>query len=504
LARTEVLGFLPYWEIGKASTFVDLGTLTTIAYFGVEAGKDGRLVEANARGVAPPGWKGLTSAAFDDVLRSAHAAKVRVVLTIQRFSWTAGQARKTEALLASPAARTALASAILAEIRARGIDGVNLDFEPVPSGLRDEFVAFVRELRATLDAARHGYQLTVDVGASLAGYDLAALTADDAADAAVLMAYDFRGTGSSFTGSTAPLDRADGASIRSTVGASVALADPARLIVALPWFGKAWSTVAADAHAAVQTDPRYGDGATVNYATAIDQARRSGRQLDVAEASAWTAYQSVPCVTCLMTWRQIWYDDVDAFAAKVSFARASALRGVGIWALGFDGRDHELWSALRIALGTQTDTRPPQGSASIDPVAIAGRHGALPDVVARGGLVTIRTSADDGPNGSGMAFVRLSNTPGVVSGELAAGRTYPDTTSVEWSLLDPTVGGTADLRERTVWVQWRDVAGNWSAPRRVRLWVRSIPPAPVASPAPSAAAPSAPSPSAPLDTSPAP
>ena len=45
----------------------------------------------------------------------------------------------------------------------RGFDGVNLDFEPMPRRLRDEYVAFVRELRAELDAVDERLGLSVDV-----------------------------------------------------------------------------------------------------------------------------------------------------------------------------------------------------------------------------------------------------------------------------------------------------------------------------------------------------
>jgi len=44
LAEREVFGFLPYWELPRASS-ADFEVLTTLAWFGVEAGRDGRLDE---------------------------------------------------------------------------------------------------------------------------------------------------------------------------------------------------------------------------------------------------------------------------------------------------------------------------------------------------------------------------------------------------------------------------------------------------------------------------
>ena len=148
LATREVLGFLPYWKLGQATTHLDLQQLTTIAYFGVEAHQDGHLIRVSKAGAVPPGWAGFESQPFADMVTSAHAAAIRVVLTVQRFAWTAGQSRRTVKLLQNPAARSALVRDIVAVVKDRGIDGINLDWEPVPGSVRDDFTTFVRELRA--------------------------------------------------------------------------------------------------------------------------------------------------------------------------------------------------------------------------------------------------------------------------------------------------------------------------------------------------------------------
>ena len=55
LADREVFGFLPYWEL-DADQSIDLGTVTTIAWFGLEAGVDGRLIRETADAEPTPGW----------------------------------------------------------------------------------------------------------------------------------------------------------------------------------------------------------------------------------------------------------------------------------------------------------------------------------------------------------------------------------------------------------------------------------------------------------------
>lgn len=334
LAGREVFGFLPYWKLGQPTTHLDLTQLTTVAYFGVEAHQTGHLIRVSKAGSVPSGWAGFESQPFADMLSAAHAAHVRVVLTVQRFSWTPGQARRTVALLQDPAARSSLVQDIVGVIRDRGIDGINLDWEPVPAAVRDDFTTFVRQLRAGLDGLHPGLQLTFDLTTALGSYDLPALTADDGADAALVMGYDYRVATAARSGSTAPLDSGSGFGLRGTVADALALVDPERVILGLPWYGRAWSTASADAHSLTQDPATFGASQTVEYGSALAQAQLTGRLYDDAEASAWSVYQAVACRSCPETWRQLWYDDVDSFRTKVGLALEQGLRGIGIWALG--------------------------------------------------------------------------------------------------------------------------------------------------------------------------
>jgi spore germination protein YaaH len=487
LAAREVLGFLPYWKLGQPTTSLDLRQLTTIAYFGVEAHQDGHLIRVSKAGAVPPGWAGFESQPFTDMLTAAHAAHVRVVLTVQRFAWTGGQSRRTVKLLQNPAARSSLVRDIAAVVKDRGIDGINLDWEPVPAAVRDDFTTFVRELRAALDGVHDGLQLTFDLTTAIGSYDLPALTADDGADAALVMGYDYRIATATRAGGTSPLDTGNaGFGLRATIAQALSVVAPERVILGLPWYGRAWSTASADPHALTQDPATFGASQTVEYGASVEQAMLTGRLYDEAEATAWSVYQAVACRACPETWRQIWYDDVDGFRTKVGLALDLGLRGVGIWALGDDGAHPELWSALRLALGTTTDTKAPTGTAtldsSLDPALAGKKEGGLQVVQ---GTVRLTLAPDDGIAGSGAAFVRVSDVADMAEGQLVTGRTYPTLASVDVSLADPAIGGSEDTGKRTVYVQWRDVAGNWSDVVSIQVWNKR---APAASPSPSPSA----------------
>jgi spore germination protein YaaH len=550
LAKTEVYGFLPYWEMANADT-LDLEQLTTLAFFGVEVNARGNVVRG-ANGVDAPGWAAFNGPVWADLQSRAQAAGVRTVLTIERFSWTDSQRRRTIRLLSDPAARMRATAQIMALVTERNLDGINLDFEPMPAEVSADFTQFVRELRAAMNAVDPTLQLTFDVMPGIENYDVAALTAEDAADALFVMGYEYLTGAAARTGSNAPLVSITGprdltgdvANILSQVGPDV-------VILGLPWYGRAWSTVSAQPHAGTRGGDRFPTSVTINYDDAIRQAMRTGRLYDDVEESAWSLYPSkvADCQACRVTWRQLWYDDVDATRAKVDFALDQSLRGVGFWALGYQGSGPEMWSVLELTVGGGQDRRPPTGTAELDPGSVTGQRQDLPVV---GPRVTLQLTARDGAQGSGPAFVRIA-VDGALDedGQLVGGTTYPMTDAITFDpstaspvydlplpraarpRATPTPGpsvvpsaepsavpgtspssspsapppsppaspsasaspatagspsavpsaspgaeptpaptGTGKAGRRTLFVQWRDVAGNWSEPITIEVFYR--------------------------------
>jgi hypothetical protein len=191
-----------------------------------------------------------------------------------------------------------------------------------------------------------------------------------------------------------------------------------------------------------------------------------------------------------VSWRQLWYDDVDSVLAKVGLARRKGLRGVGIWALGYDGDQHELWAALRHGLERRKDEAAPAGTAAVAAASTLGDHDGVPLV---GETVTLALAASDGGDGSGLAFVRVSARGRLDDdGSLKRGTTFPAVDSVTISLpeatavdevfapgaateagpapsasTDPAASSRPDPEPVRIRVQWRDIAGNWSAPVKV-------------------------------------
>jgi spore germination protein YaaH len=340
--RREVFGFLPYWEVGDSSTTLDWRTLSTVAYFSVGCLSNGQLDKTEA------GWSGWTSSKMTSIINAAHTNHTRVVLTISCFAWSSGGASRQAALLGSSTARSTLAKAAAAAVRDRGADGINLDFEPIVAGYSDEFTALVRQVRAELNRIAPGYQLTFDTMGSIGNQPIVDATAPGGADAVFIMGYDYRTDGSSNAGSIDPLagpkyDLAD------TVKAYTAKISPSKVILGVPYYGRAWSTSSDRLNAATLSGAKYGYPSAPTYGQALDLVNAHGRRYDSVEQSPWTAYRKQTCTStygCVTAWRELYYDDAASLRLRYDLVNRTELRGAGIWALGYDGTRTELRNAL--------------------------------------------------------------------------------------------------------------------------------------------------------------
>ncbi len=357
--RREVFGFLPYWEIADPSTTLDWEKLSTIAYFGVGAAANGDLQRLNADGSTSVGWSGWTSSNLTAVIDAAHANGARVVLTVQSFGWTSSELARQKALLGSSAARDNLARQIAAAVRDRGADGVNLDFEPIAATYADAFTSLIQSIRAQLDAVAPGYQLTFDTMGWIGNYPIEAATAPGAADAVVVMGYDYKNGSSGTAGSVSPIG-GPSYDLADTLATYVGRIPASKVILGVPYYGRAWSTSSSALNASTVSAARYGASVAVLYETALDFGAQYGRLFDPVEGVAWTTYQRQNCSTtygCVTATRELYYDDAATLAAKYDLINSYGIRGAGIWALGYDGSRPELYQALQDKF--ITDTIPP-------------------------------------------------------------------------------------------------------------------------------------------------
>ena len=339
----EVFGYLPYWTLNSVSLAnLDYSLVSTLAYFSIGAQSNGTLARVDADGDATSGWTGWTSSAMTGVINAAHARGVKVVPTVTMMAWN-GNYSAMSTLLNSSANRSRLAAEISGAVRLRNADGVNLDFEPVPSSLRSQYTSFVRQVKAKLVADRAGSFVTVASMAGAAtwstGYDVVGLTASGAADALMVMAYDFHWSGSQRAGGVSPIESPWVLDVETALADHLELVPASKLIWGVPYYGREWSTESSGVNAL--TNDVLVSGASY-YTFHRAEAAERGRRWDPVGRVPWYVYRDATHDT----WVQGYYDDVYSLTAKYDLVNGRGLRGVGIWHLLMDGTRRELWSTI--------------------------------------------------------------------------------------------------------------------------------------------------------------
>lgn len=348
--QREVLGFLPYWMLDSTTRqHLRYDLVSTIAYFGIGVQSNGYL-ERGPTSARTRGWIGWTSAELTDVINTAHANGVKVVATITMMAWDGDYSGMSQ-LLNSAEYRARLIDDVASVIGARNADGVNVDFEPVPTSLRSQFSAFIRELKAGLVARGVGSYLTVDTMAGAAswstGYDIEALTAPGAADALMVMAYDFSWSGSARAGGVAPAESDHIYAAGDALRAHLARVPASKLIWGVPYYGRAWNT-SSDALNATVRSPAQSVAFSYYWTDAGAPAggkilaERYGRRWDATGQVPWFAFTNADGGS-----RQGYYDDPASLTAKYDMVVRNGLAGVGIWTLGMDTGVDDLWNVIR-------------------------------------------------------------------------------------------------------------------------------------------------------------
>jgi spore germination protein YaaH len=371
--QREIFGFALASSLSDATVGYptwDFSLLTTVAFFGLHVNDDGTFASDSGMTV----WN---SSQLSGLLGTAHAHGTKVVLTIILQDFSPGTPHMCSALAHSA---TTITNAV-AQVNAKGVDGVNVDFEGLngscgstdPLWARHTFTSFVGSLRSAVPA---GSQISVDTYASSAAdpygfFDVAGMS--PSVDSFFVMAYDLEYSNyargptncSRFClGPTAPLagyyynDTSTANQYLSVVAAS-------KVILGVPYYGRK-SCVAAIA-------PNQYPTSSVIADTYLDASGESGASM-VQPGSFW-AHRDANDPTGPGRWdtwintslnctRELYWDDTAALAQKYALINNDNLRGVGLWNLNYGGAAPELWSTLSTYFGCDVAINLPASEAT--------------------------------------------------------------------------------------------------------------------------------------------
>jgi spore germination protein YaaH len=219
-------------------------------------------------------------------------------------------------LLSTEANRNRLINNLATRARDDNYDGVNIDFEFLPVGDRDNFTRFLRDLKVRLGDKC----LSVAVFACtkpeswLAGYDYQAI--GSIADQIVVMAYDYSYKGSA-PGPVAPLWWVEDATAYLT-----AIIPNEKLLLGMPTYGYDWGS---GVNATTVTARRLAD---------LDNKYGLSEHFDNKSMSPYYTY-----VDSNNVYHQIWLENQLSLEKKYEVAVRYNLGGVSFWRIGNGFKD---------------------------------------------------------------------------------------------------------------------------------------------------------------------
>lgn len=268
------------------------------------------------------------------LIELAHSKNVLVIPTVHNII-CGSCPDPVPAILRSPERRSQHIRTIVEEVLAHNYDGIDIDYEALDSGLRDEFSAFITGLAGALHA--QGKQLTMAVHAKTSDYgglggfqDWAVL--GQAVDRLRIMTYDYHWRGSSRPGPVAPIYW-----VSAVAEYAKSVVDPAKVVIGVPFYGYNW--------------PTNGGSAIAQTWDMINELRRAyNLDVNLKESDEngpvqenWISYS-----TRQEGRREVWFATSRSLEAKIGLVQTMDLAGIAIWRLG--GEDPANWDVIRAKL----------------------------------------------------------------------------------------------------------------------------------------------------------
>ncbi|MEN9937225.1 MAG: hypothetical protein RLZZ387_3804 [Chloroflexota bacterium] len=262
-------------------------------------------------------------------------ARSKNVLVIPTVHNVVSGADPVPGILMNPATRERHIRAIVDEVITYGYDGIDIDYEFLNSGLRDEYTTFMVSLADALHA--QGKLLTVAVHAKdcdycgLGGFqDWAAL--GQVVDRLRIMTYDFHWRGGG-PGPVAPVYW-----VERVANYAKTVVDPAKVVIGVPFYGYNWPNNGGQ-QARGQTWDMIND-IIQTYNLNVNLLERNENGLVQENWITYTTRDSGR--------RTVWFSTASGLDAKLRLVQELDLAGIAIWRLG--GEDPRKWDVIRARL----------------------------------------------------------------------------------------------------------------------------------------------------------
>ena len=346
--RYTVFGFLPYWKLDSIE-YLQLDLLTDIAYFGLRINSDGTIQQRHPdTGYVEQGYNNWeTAQKLLTLINQAKKANVNFALTI-----VSQDNDITNEFLRCNQCWETLAQQIKAELNSKNLNDVvlNFEYEGTPSeNTRNNYTAFVAYLKQELKKMDEDALLTVTAFADSNVKTRITKPQDlvKVSDQIFIMAYDFHYLLSDSVGPIAPISKSNTSyDLNNMMNDYLRVTPPEKLILGTAYYGYNWITQDSSPYSARKDgDEDIGLSTSQPYESIVDTILKTGSTVQ------WDNKGKTPYFSYISpekgTQRVVHFENHDSLRIKYQLAKNKNLKGVGIWALGYDGGYQELWNALK-------------------------------------------------------------------------------------------------------------------------------------------------------------
>ncbi len=225
----------------------------------------------------------------------------------------------TNATLSDPAKRKKIIDKTLELCKKYGLVGINIDFEHVNLGDRDNITKFMEELYPVFNA--EGMPVSIDVTPQISRdvtkelYDRAALS--NVSDYVIVMAYDQHWASSEKEGSVAQYKWVEG-----NINNLFRSIPREKIVLAVPFYGRVWTVENGKVTSSVATMPQM--SRIMNF---------NNPQWDKESGQYYVEYTDGNAT------KKLWVEDGDSLELKSSLVLKYNLGGIASWRKGFESQD---------------------------------------------------------------------------------------------------------------------------------------------------------------------
>lgn len=345
----ETIGFLPYWRLNDTK-YTRLDLITEINYFGLYVNGTGEFITVY-NGETNPGKREWESQVLKDFITKTHIYGDKFTLSV-----ICQDNDDIKAILNSDVAQNKLISSVIAEIKSRKLDGINVDFEYTgkpEQKYQQKFTLFSKKVNQALKKQNPNTKLEISVLPRSARVpelmDFTALA--PVYDNFIGMSYDFNGGSGTNAGPIAPItgfkENKYFFDVTTMYEDLERYIPKNKIIMGVPHYGWDWAVEDGKkilSTTLLQTDET-NSAAVMSYARALENKnlKKSQCLFDDYAMEPWCWYTDPKTNID----HQVWFENKKSIGIKYDFANKRNFGGIGIWVLGYDRDYPDLWNLMR-------------------------------------------------------------------------------------------------------------------------------------------------------------